>query len=112
MALLWEREEALNTQERARGTVWRRVEVRMGGVGGVTGKVQRGSEAEAFAWWRSGCLGWSLRGDRIVDVSAASSAPSSCRVVVGRKQKQVRSRQVDMPAATIVLAHPTIRRPG
>jgi hypothetical protein len=34
----------------------------MGGVGGVTGKVPRGSGEKAFAWWRSGCLGWSLGG--------------------------------------------------
>jgi hypothetical protein len=53
-------------------------------------------------------LGLVSGGYRIVDVSAASSAPSSCGVVVGRKQKQARSRQVDMPAATIVLAHPKI----
>ena len=39
--------------------MWR-IGVRMGGVGCVWGKVPRGSEAEAFAWWRSGCLGWSL----------------------------------------------------
>jgi len=65
----------------------------------------RGESLCVVAEW---LLGLVSGGYRIVDVSVASSAPSSCGVVVGRKQKEDRSRQVDMPGAAAVLAHPKI----
>jgi hypothetical protein len=108
LSLLWERGGGAQYVGACRGTVWRRVGVRMGGVGGVRGKVPRGSEAEAFAWWRSGCLGWFLG----VTGSWMSRPQAALRHhagwVVEKKEKQDQWRQVDMPAAATVLAHSKI----